>query len=155
MVDPTKASSDQEKKLDQAQLLIDVMRENTLALIECAKANRALASQIAPSMGSKHRPPGLMDMLRDLEEAVYILDDRLTALAIKLSMVEYVLDRVADIAFPDPGTKSDVSPREPTWRDVALAKREYDKRLEEEAIRAMEEEEKKNPPKKVMLSNSP
>jgi hypothetical protein len=138
-----------QQKQEQANLLFDLFKEQTGALVENTKALKAVILQIAgqPGVGPDEEGgvPGLLDRLVDLEEAnaalgeaVEALDGRMIGLNMKLSGVEFVLDRLAEIAEGKPEATPPVAPRVPTWEDAAHAKRDYDKKVEEEMLAAAE-----------------
>ena len=137
------------KRQDQADLLIDLMKEWAGAVVENTKALKAVILQIAgqPGVGpdDEGAVPGLLDRLADLEEsnaalqeAVDALDGRVIGLNMKLSGVEFVLDRLGEIAQGQPEAAPPVPARPPTWEDAARAKADYDRKVEEEMVAAAE-----------------
>ena len=143
----------EQQKKEQADLLFELFKEHTGALVENTKALKTLILQVAGQDGTgpdnDGAIPGLLDRLEDLEEtneslqeAVDALDGRLIGLNMKLSGVEFVMDRLVEVAQGNLESTPPAPPRTPTWEDAARAKRDYDKKVEEEMIAAADAAEK-------------
>lgn len=117
---------------------IGLLKDLTLATMENARVTRALVQHIGGVPGEEGFA-GLMENVMELSEATVELADRMTGLTLKVSMVDYVLDKMGEI-----------KDREPNWRDAIAAKQEFDKKIEEEIIQAekAEEQEEEPAPKK-------
>ena len=166
-----------------AELLFSLMKEQTQSSLELTKALRALTMQIVGLPPDEKNPDGLiglMDRLGDLGEAVDELDTHLVGQNVMLARINFVFDRMVEIATgdaeaeelaegkePEPG-KVYKSARIPIFRDLSAILLAYDKELEDEAAREAEAEAKEiaeveaahgaepaAPAKPSMLSNGP
>ena len=161
-----------------AELLFGLMKEQTQSSLELTKAIRALTLQIVGVPPDEKHPDGLiglMDRLGDLGEAVDELDSHIVGQNVMLARINFVFDRMVDIATgdeekpelaegaePEPGATYK-KPRIPIFRDLAAILLEYEKELEDEAKREAEaeakeaeaEQEPPKPAKPSMLSNGP
>ena len=129
---------------DNAGIQEQVLKEHTLALMENTKAVRALQLQIAGVEPTQEEPDGetgLMDLLEHLQESVDALDSRMIGMNLKLSLAEFVLEKVGDVMGGDEKAEPPRAGREFTMRDLADAKVEFEKRLEEEALSQPDEEQ--------------
>lgn len=143
----------EQQKREQADLVFDLLKEQTSALVENTRelktVNLNIVGQDGTGPDNEGAVPGLLDRLADLEEAqaslqeaVDALDGRLIGLNLKLSCVEFVLDRLAEVAQGDAGATTPVPARALTWEDAVRAKRDYDRKVEEEMVAAAEAAEK-------------
>lgn len=172
------ADDEKEKqaKVEAAELMFQLLKEQTQAALENTKALRALTLQLVGLPPDKDHPEGLiglMDRLGDLGEAVDDLDTHIVGQNVMLARINFVFDRMVDIATgdeekpelpenaePEPG-KTYKKPRTPAFRDLAAILLDYEKELEEEARREAEAEEKEaqeearetEPQKPSMLTN--
>lgn len=162
-----------------AGLLLQLFKEQTQAAMENTKALRALTMQIVGLPPDEQNPDGLiglMDRLGDLGEAMDELDTHMVGQNVMLARINFVFDRMVQIATgdeeepelaenaePEPG-KTYKKPRTPIFRDLAAILIDYEKELEEEAKREAEQEAKEAeaeqkadapPAKPSMLSNGP
>lgn len=164
-----------------AELLFGLMKEQTQSSLELTKALRALTMQIVGLPPDEKNPDGLiglMDRLGALGEAVDELDTHIVGQNIMLARINFVFDRMVEIATgdeeqpelaenaePEPG-KAYKKPRIPIFRDLAAILIDYEKELEEEAKREADQEAKEAaeeeaesapaaPAKPSMLSNGP
>ena len=176
MADETEA--EKKEKVSNAELIFQLLKEQAQAAMENTKALRALTLQLVgvpPDETNKDGLIGLMDRLGDLGEAADELDTHLVGQNVMLARINFVFDRMVDIATgddekpelaegvePEPGTTYK-KPRVPIFRDLAAILLDYEKELEEEAKRESEAEEKElaaeeaatPPAKPSMLSNGP
>jgi len=176
-----KQDSAEKKALAEVMTLF---KELTLALIENAKASKALMTVYATGKNEKgEEEVGLIDQLIDLEEAVDRLDGHFVGMNVMLSRVNFVGDRMLSIykgsaeepadpnaTPPVPATPA-VAGRAPSLADICDALDEFDKNLEEEAAAAVvdadaelqpgefpdepEGAEQTQPPKHPMIANTP
>lgn len=167
--------SDEERAvgLPGADVGVELIKELTLSNIELAKSLRGLTVTIVGTASDQENPEGLaglMEQISALGEAVSSLEERVIGFSLKGSIIEFVLDRLADIAQGNPEADPPIAARTVTWEDAANAKREYDAKLEEEAMRDAEaaaaedaadaaaaaaEEEPAPPLKPPMIGNVP
>jgi hypothetical protein len=148
---------EKQAKVDAAELMFQLMKEHTQALMENTKALRGVVLQIigvAPDDKNPGGLIGLMDRLGDLGEAVDELDTHIVGQNVMLARINFVFDRMVDIATgdeekpeltegqePEPG-KVYKKARIPIFRDLSAILLDYDKELEEEAKRDSEAEQK-------------
>jgi len=128
----------EEQKDGAARLVLDLFKEQTLAVGENTKALRALMGTFLgvppdPEDPEDEGQSGLIAQIAALQDAVEDLDERIIGLNVKMSQLEYVLDKCADIYEGDADAQPPVAGREPTLNDAILAWTEYRKKLEQEA----------------------
>lgn len=167
------------KTPEAAELVLQLFKEQAQGTLELVKAVRALTMQIVGLPPDEKHPDGLiglMDRLGDLGEAVDELDTHIVGQNVMLARINFVFDRMVDIATgdetapelaegtePEPG-KTYKKPRIPIFRDLSSILLAYEKELEDEATRESEAEAKEiaeeeaasaPPAKPSMLSNGP
>lgn len=171
-----------QRKLDAADLMFQLLKEQTQAALENTKALRALTLNIVGIPGDEKNPDGidgLMDTLSDLGEAVEELDTHVVGQNVMLARINFVFDKMVDIATgdeeqpelaegaePEPG-KVYKKPRIPIFRDLSAILLDYEKEMEEEAKREAEADQKEieeaerasappePPAKPSMMTNGP
>jgi hypothetical protein len=150
-----------EKKPDDAKktdpVLTEIMglfKELSLALIENAKANRAILSALITTTNHEgDEVPGLIDSLSELQDSVDSLDNHVVGQNIMLSRFSFAADRMLAIYKGDPsaapleaGKKPEPGlaypqGRTPGFEDVCAALNEFDEKLAEEADQLDKEDE--------------
>ncbi|MGH8896759.1 MAG: hypothetical protein ACRDZ4_06980 [Egibacteraceae bacterium] len=149
------ADGDKTSQQLQAELFLQLSKEQTAAMLELTKAVRALGLQIigiAPTPEEPDGRDGLMDHLGGVEEALGELDSHLVGTNVMLARVNYVFDRLVEIASGDESTEELADGKEPepgktykqgripAFRDLSVILVDYDKELEEEAKKQIEAE---------------
>lgn len=148
-----------DKDTTQAELLLQLFKENTLAVAENTKALRALVLQIVGIPPDEQNPEGLiglMDRLGDIGEAIDNLDQHVVGQNVMLSRINYAFDHMVEVAAGDANATPPVEARAPSLKDLTEALLKFDKELEDEAAKESEPEEPPKPPAKPpMLANAP
>lgn len=144
---------------DLAALLMDLMKEQTMAMIELRKSIDALRA----AMVGTDEDDGLFDQFSELQSSVDSLDTHVIGQNVLLSRYSFAFDRLMEVEAGDADAQPPVAPRKPTFDDFVAALKQFDKKVEEEAAQEKEEERDEaaadaaadQPPKPAMMSNTP
>lgn len=147
----TTAAPEKTEKTEKAErpktdpVLTEVMglfKELSLALIENAKANRAVVAALVTTRNHEgEEVTGLIDSISDLQESTDALDNHVVGQNVMLSRINFAGDKLLAIYKGDATVTPPVPARSPTLDDVCEALNEFDDRLAEESEKPDDEDE--------------
>lgn len=117
---------------------VQLIKELTISNFELVRMLRSLIVTIGGAAPTEDYPEGVAGLLESnasLAESLTALDDRMVGISLKVTALDYVLDRLAEIAQGNPTAEPPIEPRTVTWHDAIDAKREYEAKLEEEELK--------------------
>jgi hypothetical protein len=138
MADPEKEKDASEGSKVGADLFMELMKDQNLMLMQLRK-----------SMDALH------DVNNELTEAIWSLDQHVVGQNTFLARQNYVDDKMLEIYQGDPDANPPVPGREPTVADRVKAIQEYEKQLEEDAQKALEEEDREKQQEEALQVAAP
>ena len=127
-----------EKKADTAALLIEIMKEQSLA-----------------TMGLRKGLEDLKNAVLDADETLASLNTHLIGVSVSLERQMHVDDELLSIMVGDPKANPPVPGREPTMMDRLKIIQEYEDRLEREAAEVEKAEQKRREAEEIAVPTKP